>query len=147
MGLKFGRNEARQVAALPVEIGADGVARVVMVTTRGSGRWTLPKGNPIPGLEPHEAAGREALEEAGLIGRVKKKSIGSYPFWKRQDGFWILATVVVFPMMVERRVETFKESNQRLIKEFFFSDAEENVFEPGLKAVIRDYGLRKERAA
>ena len=135
--------ETLQVAALPLVKGEDGARRVVMVTTRGTGRWTLPKGNLMAGLGPHQAAAQEALEEAGLIGRVKKKSIGSYSYWKRLDSFWVLATVMVFPMAVERRVATFKESGMRLIEEFEFFEAEENVFEPGLKAIIRAYGERK----
>ena len=135
--------ETLQVAALPLVKGEDGARRVVMVTTRGTGRWTLPKGNLMAGLGQHQAAAQEALEEAGLIGRVKKKSIGSYSYWKRLDSFWVLATVMVFPMAVERRVATFKESGMRLIEEFEFFEAEENVFEPGLKAIIRAYGERK----
>jgi 8-oxo-dGTP pyrophosphatase MutT (NUDIX family) len=135
--------ETIQAAALPVARNADGEPRVVMVTTRGSGRWTLPKGNLMPGLAPHEAARQEALEEAGLIGRIKKKSIGSYPFWKRLDGFWVLATVLVFPMKVERRIEDFKETGLRQVEEFTFFEAEENVFEPGLKAIFRYFAESK----
>jgi len=135
--------ETVQAAALPVLKSADGEMRVVMVTTRNSGRWTLPKGNLMAGLDPHEAARQEALEEAGLIGRTKKKPIGSYPFWKRLDGFWVLATVMVFPMKVERRIEEYKETGLRQVRDFSFFDAEENVFQPGLKAIIRAYGQRK----
>ncbi len=135
--------EILQVAALPLVKAEDGARRVVMVTTRGTGRWTLPKGNMMAGLGPHQAAAQEALEEAGLIGHVKKKSIGSYSYWKRLDSFWVLATVMVFPMAVERRVKTFKESGTRLMDEFDFFQAEENVYEPGLKTIIREYGERK----
>jgi 8-oxo-dGTP pyrophosphatase MutT (NUDIX family) len=135
--------ETIQAAALPVVTNVDGDLRVVMVTTRGSGRWTLPKGNLMVGLHPYEAARQEALEEAGLIGKTKKKSIGSYPFWKRLDGFWVLATVIVFPMKVEQRIEDYKETGLRQVQEFTFSEAEETVFEPGLKAIIRAFGDRK----
>lgn len=135
--------ETIQAAALPLAMNVEGELRVVMVTTRGSGRWTLPKGNLMAGLEPHEAARQEALEEAGLIGKTKRKSIGSYPFWKRLDGFWVLATVMVFPMKVERRIDDYKETGLRQVQEFTFFEAEENVFEPGLKAIIRAYGERK----
>ena len=139
--------ETIQAAALPVLSNQGGEPRVVMVTTRGSGRWSLPKGNLMVGFEPHQAAQQEALEEAGLVGRVKKKSIGSYPFWKRLDGFWVLATVMVFPMKVERRIEDYKEIGMRQVQDFTFFEAEENVFEPGLKAIIRAYGERKLKIA
>jgi 8-oxo-dGTP pyrophosphatase MutT (NUDIX family) len=136
-------NQIRQAAALPVVTNEDGEPRVVMVTSRGSGRWILPKGNLIAGLAPHDAARREALEEAGVIGRIKKKSLGTYTHWKQMDGLWVLATVMVFPMKVERRIDDYKEAGQRQVLEARFFDAVENVCEPGLKEIIRAYGERK----
>ncbi|MFM6280510.1 MAG: NUDIX domain-containing protein, partial [Dolichospermum sp.] len=67
--------------------------RIVLITTRDSGRWTIPKGNPIKGLALYEAAAREALEEGGLIGKVGKDALGVYDFWKRRTGHWELAKV------------------------------------------------------
>ena len=140
-------NQIRQAAALPVVINADGEPRVIMVTSRGSGRWILPKGNLITGLAPHEAARKEALEEAGLIGRIKKKSLGAYAQWKLVDGVWVLATVMVFPMKVERRVDDYKEAGQRQVLETSFADAIENVYEFELKEIIRAYGEVKLKKA
>jgi len=56
--------DLQQLGTIPFVTEEDGGIRIVLVTTRGSGRWTIPKGNPIAGLAPHKAAAREALEEA-----------------------------------------------------------------------------------
>ncbi|WP_244425824.1 NUDIX domain-containing protein [Rhizobium etli] len=49
-----------------------GGSEVLLITTRETGRWTIPKGWPIKGLAPHEVVEREAWEEAGVKGRAKK---------------------------------------------------------------------------
>ncbi|HLL59899.1 MAG TPA: NUDIX domain-containing protein, partial [Allosphingosinicella sp.] len=55
-----------QVAALPYRRGADGSVEVLLVTTRGTGRWMVPKGWPMRGKSHAEAAAQEAFEEAGV---------------------------------------------------------------------------------
>eukprot|EP01037_Dinobryon_pediforme_P043882 gene43882-55248_t len=74
---------SRQVAALPVIKTATGETRVVLMTSRETRRWVIPKGWPITGLKNHEAAAREAFEEVGLVGAIGKKPIGSYQYFKR----------------------------------------------------------------
>src|SRR4051794_36610423 len=49
----------RQVAALPYKSDDDGKVRVLLITSRETRRWVLPKGNPIRGLASHEAAAHE----------------------------------------------------------------------------------------
>src|ERR1700731_1396671 len=72
-----------QCAALPFKIAPDGI-RVLLLTSRETRRWVIPKGWPIRGLKPREVAAREAFEEAGLIGAiVGKRSIGSYHYSKK----------------------------------------------------------------
>ena len=61
-----------QVAALPLTIGEDGVTRVLLLTSRETRRWVIPKGWPMKGCKPYEAAAQEALEEAGVTGQAKK---------------------------------------------------------------------------
>jgi 8-oxo-dGTP pyrophosphatase MutT (NUDIX family) len=74
----------QQVAALPVVVGDDGIARVLLLTSRKTKRWVIPKGWPMKGLKPHEAAAQEAFEEAGLSGKIGKKRIGRYTYFKRR---------------------------------------------------------------
>src|SRR3546814_5625705 len=66
----------KQVAALPYRIEPDGAARILLITSRETRRWIIPKGNPIRGLEAHQAAAREAFEEAGISGIACPAAIG-----------------------------------------------------------------------
>ena len=62
------REPIRQVAALPYRPDPDGNIRVMLITSRETQRWVIPKGNLIKGLRAHEAAAQEAFEEAGVEG-------------------------------------------------------------------------------
>src|SRR3546814_3104367 len=77
----------RQVAALPYQIDAAGHARVMLITSRESRRWVVPKGNPVKGIALHEAAAHEAFEEAGVTGIPCPTALGEYRYAKRRrDG-------------------------------------------------------------
>jgi 8-oxo-dGTP pyrophosphatase MutT (NUDIX family) len=49
---------------------------VLLITTRGRGRWTIPKGWPEKGLRDRDLAAKEAVEEAGVEGEVGSKPVG-----------------------------------------------------------------------
>ena len=74
-----------QYGALPYRIGASGELELLLVTSRGRGRWIIPKGWPIKGLTPRKAAAREAFEEAGIRGKIGARPIGHYPYAKLSD--------------------------------------------------------------
>ncbi len=67
--------------------GLDSPAEVLLVTSRETKRWVLPKGNRIKGLTPHAAAAQEALEEAGGAGATCPAPLGTYRYRKRLE-FW-----------------------------------------------------------
>ena len=128
--------DIRQTGAIPVLRDSQGNLAVVLVTTRGSGRWTIPKGNVMSGLPDHRSAEIEAVEEAGLSGQIEEKPLGRYQFWKRQDAHWALADVTVFLLRVDQQADHFKEKGQRDIRAFPFEDAADLVYEAGLSALI-----------
>jgi 8-oxo-dGTP pyrophosphatase MutT (NUDIX family) len=128
-----------QYGVLPFLIDAKGAVNVVLITSRGSGRWTIPKGNPIRGKKPHRAAEIEAREEAGLVGKVGKKPVGSYAMWKRLEDHFVLATVVVYPFDVQQRLPTFKEMDQREVQAFPQLVAADMVVEGGLSYLILNF--------
>lgn len=66
-----------QVVALPVK-GKPGDYQVMLVTSRETRRWIMPKGWPMKGRKDHEAAAREALEEAGVSGHIHRHPMGAY---------------------------------------------------------------------
>jgi 8-oxo-dGTP pyrophosphatase MutT (NUDIX family) len=74
--------ECEQVAAVCYWV-RDGGIEFLLVRTRGSGRWTFPKGSAEPGLTHAQAAALEAFEEAGVHGRMEEASFARYVRRKR----------------------------------------------------------------
>jgi 8-oxo-dGTP pyrophosphatase MutT (NUDIX family) len=74
-----------QYGALPYRITQDAALEILLVTTRGTRRWIVPKGWPIRRLSPAKSAAREAFEEAGITGRIRAKPIGIFVYDKVRD--------------------------------------------------------------
>jgi 8-oxo-dGTP pyrophosphatase MutT (NUDIX family) len=128
----------RQVAALPLAV-VDGEIRVMLVTSRETGRWVLPKGWPIKDLQAHEAAAREAWEEAGLRGEVSPRPIGAYRYDKRLDGEAVVpCEVAVFPMSVAEERPDWPERTQRVRRWMSPGQAALAVEEGGLASLLLD---------
>jgi 8-oxo-dGTP pyrophosphatase MutT (NUDIX family) len=77
--------ECEQVAAVCYRMYEDNV-EFLLVRTRGSGRWTFPKGSAEPGLTHAQAAALEAFEEAGVHGRIEELSFARYDCRKQSAG-------------------------------------------------------------
>jgi 8-oxo-dGTP pyrophosphatase MutT (NUDIX family) len=69
--------KSKQFAALPYRIDRTG-PEILLITTRGKGRWSIPKGWPMKGRKPRAAAAVEAFEEAGVIGKIARRSVGNF---------------------------------------------------------------------
>jgi 8-oxo-dGTP pyrophosphatase MutT (NUDIX family) len=130
--------EFAQVAALPLLVGDDGVARVLLLTSRETRRWVIPKGWPMKGRKPHEAAAQEALEEAGVSGRAWKQPVGAYSYFKRRERHFDMCQVDVYLLRVEKQLKTWAEKDQREACWFTLEEAAGLVQEPGLAALLRD---------
>ena len=141
----------RQIAVLPYRFGGadkDGPTEILLVTSRGTGRWVIPKGNPLTGLDNHASAAIEAEEEAGVLGAVCPTSIGSFQYRKRRaNGAAILYDVEVFPLAVTRELDEWKEMDERERRWFPLDAAAASVDEPDLQALIRSFGDGGFRAA
>ena len=128
-----------QVAALCWRHSAKGL-RVLLITSRDTGRWVIPKGWPMRHRTGAEAAAREAFEEAGLRGDVSPRSIGIYTYMKRLGpGHAVPCAVRVFPLEVRGMHRHYPENGQRRVKWFSPERAAEQVDEPDLKRLIRDF--------
>ncbi|SKB29427.1 DUF47 family protein [Sphingopyxis flava] len=134
----------RQIAVLPYRFGGpgmDGPTEILLITSRGTGRWVIPKGNPLNGLPRHASAAIEAEEEAGVIGAVCPTPIGSYQYRKRRpNGASVMLDVEVFPLAVTRELDEWKEQNERERRWFAFYEAAKVVDEADLQALIRSFG-------
>ena len=104
-----------QIGALPFFVNSAGGVDVCLVTSRGGGRWIIPKGNPIAGLAPHEVAAQEALEEAGLVGQAEKHCLGTFEFSRTRHGGEGLCSVDVYAFKVERQLAAWDEMHERSV--------------------------------
>lgn len=110
---------------------------VALVTSRGTGRWVIPKGWPMAGRSLSGAAAQEAWEEAGIRGHVHDTELGRYSYDKEQDeGFAIPVEMRVFLLDVTEAAEDFPEARQRRRRWFAPEDAARMVVEPGLKRIL-----------
>lgn len=103
-----------QYGALPYRIDAEGVLEILLITSRETARWVIPKGHPVPGLAPPQSAALEAYEEAGIEGEVAEAAIGVFRYRKRiRFGLPRLVRVTVFPLRVTRVLRRWPEAHQR----------------------------------
>lgn len=126
----------KQVAALPVARDPSGALRVLMITSRETKRFIVPKGWAMKGRKDHHAAAVEAREEAGLVGKAYPKPIGSYLAWKRRKDHFQLVKVKVFLFNVERQLAAWKEKGERSIAWLTTEDAATLIDEPGLVDIV-----------
>jgi len=126
-----------QYGALPYRLSAGSRPQFMLVTSRETRRWIIPKGWPIKGKSPHHSAAREAFEEAGVVGAVATRSVGSFTYEKRlKNGGAVVCEVRVFPLQVRRQNKQWPEKQERVVKWLFAPQAAEKVKEPKLSAII-----------
>jgi 8-oxo-dGTP pyrophosphatase MutT (NUDIX family) len=129
-----------QVAALPYRFTADGEAFVLLITSRETARWIIPKGWPMKGLKDHKAAAKEAFQEAGVIGAISDACLGTYEYWKRCKVGFELCEVRVFSLEVTTQASRWREKGQRELRWVGPEQAAILVQEPGLAALIMTFG-------
>jgi predicted NUDIX family NTP pyrophosphohydrolase len=116
----------------------DGKVRVLLVTSRDTGRWIIPKGNIKAGEMPCKAAENEAFEEAGVKGTIIGSSpLGTYSYFKKLDsGQARAATVEVYLLQVEERLKKWPERNKRKLSWVSTKEAVALVEEPGIVPLL-----------
>jgi 8-oxo-dGTP pyrophosphatase MutT (NUDIX family) len=126
-----------QFGVIPWRRGAGGEIEILLITSRETRRWVVPRGNAIAGLRDHEAAAEEAFEEAGIRGGIEEKALGSYRYDKRRrDGSLVPAEVQLFRMLVTEEVSEWPERHERERQWFAAGEAATAVAEPGLSELI-----------
>ena len=110
---------------------------VLLITSRDTGRWVIPKGWPMDGKSAAAAAEREAWEEAGVKGKIGAEPIGSYHYMKGlPEGLKVDCRVRVFPLAVDDMFKNFPEKGERRAEWVDCTEAASRVQEPGLKTLI-----------
>ncbi len=127
-----------QFAALCYRERKDKV-EVLLITSRRTKRWILPKGWPMDGMTPAKAAETEASEEAGATGKMKNSCSGIYSYSKEVDNMGRPVIVAVFPLKVKKMLKDFPEKGQRTLKWFSRKKAASLVYEPELQQIIKNF--------
>ena len=127
-----------QYGVLPVRTAAGGRLEILLITSRDTGRWVVPRGNPIPGKSPPESAAQEAFEEAGIVGTVEAEAIGLYSYQKRRRlRGAVPASVHLFRMEVAEERDDWPEKGERERRWFPAGEAAAAVHEEELAELIR----------
>ncbi|GKY88254.1 NUDIX hydrolase [Sinisalibacter aestuarii] len=129
-----------QVAALCYR-KTGGQKEVLLITTRGTGRWMLPKGWPMDGKSAPEAARIEAWEEAGVKSKkVGRRPVGEFDYLKmHDDGLAEPCSATVYPIKVAKVVDDFPEAGLRKRKWVPLEQAADMVEEESLRALLRGF--------
>jgi len=128
----------RQYGAVPLRFGARDQLEVLLVTSRGTGRWVIPKGWPMRNRTPAGTARREAYEEAGVKGRLlSKRPVGTYRYFKEDESFSGEILVRVFLLAVEQQKKDWPERGERRSRWFTVRAAAALVKERDLARLLR----------
>ena len=129
---------SQQYAALPWR-QAPGF-EILLITSRETRRWVIPKGWPIPAHSAAESAAQEAYEEAGIRGQMKAEPIGQYGYSKRLRGrAKNRFRVDVFAMEVTEVLDLWPEAHERTRQWLSPAEAAVRVNEPELAILIRTF--------
>ena len=117
--------------------------RMVLVTSRRTGRWVFPKGSIDPGMTAPEAARQEAFEEAGLLGQPEVVPLGAYQIPKiRPPLIWTIE-VELFPMRIDRTLDTWLEIDQRQRRFVTLEEAADLLYEPEMLRLAQRFWAQR----
>jgi 8-oxo-dGTP pyrophosphatase MutT (NUDIX family) len=134
-----------QFAALCYRIRR-GKPEILMITSRGTGRWIVPKGWPIDGKTPAASAAQEAWEEAGVAGTTHDSCLGLYSYNKiLEDGSSAPCVAMVYAIKVKSLAKDFPEKGQRVRQWMTPKKAAALVAEPELARILKDFDPRAVR--
>lgn len=135
----FRRPARLQIAALCYRFN-EVELEVMLITTRSSRRWIIPKGWPALHRKAHRTATNEAYEEAGVVGKVDPKLFASFRSYKGHSNGWKVRTkVLVYLIKVEKQEVSFPEVGQRDVSWLPIDEAIQKADESGLKAVLGNF--------
>ena len=124
---------------------SQGKPQVLLITSRTTRRWIIPKGWPIKGLAPEKAAAQEAWEEAGVRGKVKDLCAGVYGYTKigeKPGEADLPCMVAVFPLKVKSLASVFPERKERKRRWFTPKQASKRVQEAELREILANFDPR-----
>lgn len=134
------REPRTQYAALPWRKRDDGAVEMLLITSRESRRWVIPKGWPMKDMAPEDAAAQEAYEEAGVTGKAGHKTLGVYHYDKRlRSGRLQHVRVMVYPLEVRKVSDIWPEMVERERLWSSPAEAASLVDEPELRTLLAEF--------
>jgi 8-oxo-dGTP pyrophosphatase MutT (NUDIX family) len=117
----------------------NGKVQVLLMTSRDTGRWIIPKGNIDGGTTPAQAAEKEAYEEAGVKGTIASSiPLGIYTYFKKLgSGKTHAAAVEVYLLRVKEQLKKWPEKGERKLSWLSTKQAVELIEEPGVIPLLR----------
>jgi 8-oxo-dGTP pyrophosphatase MutT (NUDIX family) len=115
-----------------------GEIQVLLLTSRDTGRWIIPKGNIKSGITPSQAAAQEAFEEAGVKGTIVSSTpLGMYTYFKQlRSGEVRAAAVEVFLLQVKKQLKKWPEKGERKLAWVSAKKAVGLIEEPGVVPLL-----------
>ena len=129
-----------QAAALPYRY-ENGKLKVMIVTSRRTGRWVFPKGS-MGKSEEWQAAAQEAYEEAGVSGTVDRTPLGRYLSLKVRGHEAWYTDVALYPLKIEKFHKTFPEKAERKRKLVGMKKARKLLSQPEMAALVEALAAR-----
>ncbi|WP_027167778.1 NUDIX hydrolase [Mesorhizobium sp. WSM3224] len=128
-----------QVGALPYRRGDGHSIEFLLLTSRGTQRFVIPKGWQMKGKSDRQAVALEAKQEAGVTGQVKPTPVGAFQYWKRVKNAFVPIQVTVYALEVEAELSNWKERGQRQRRWLTSQQAASLVDEPELSSLIASF--------
>lgn len=131
-----------QFAALCWRV-VNGKPQILLITSRGTNRWIIPKGWPMGGKTPGDGALIEAWEEAGVKGTASEQCLGLFSYLKKLDKRTALPCVaMVYAVKVSKLSKSYPEAGQRRRKWVSPKKASKMVREPELAQILKTFDPR-----
>lgn len=117
----------------------NGRVEVLLITSRETKRWIIPKGNISRSKTAAEAAAQEAYEEAGIRGRFDSEMpLGFYMYFKvRDDKTTTPTSVEVYLLRAESQAKKWPEKGERKLAWLPVAEAIEKIEEPGVVPLLK----------
>jgi 8-oxo-dGTP pyrophosphatase MutT (NUDIX family) len=119
-----------------------GAVRLLLITTRRKGRWSVPKGWPIRKKSASGTAAQEAFEEAGLVGKVTKRPVGQFTSRKLRKNRVQNCRVKLYPFRVKKQKRNWPEMNQRRTRWVTPDEAQRLIHRAALRDIVAAFTSR-----
>ena len=122
--------------------------KILIITSRNSKRWIIPKGWIKKNLGSIRSAEAEAWEEAGVKGKCYKNTIGFYTYQKiGKNGKGRRCTVKVFALKVREQLNDFPEKNFRTLRWITPEKSHKFIENKELVQVLENFAKMKSKAS